>query len=242
MGIINDNGENLGSREENRYKSPLFSICIPTRNRPEMLRDNIKCLLLQTYTDFEVHISDNGTTSLCKGVFDELVGSDDRFYYHRPEQDLGMFDNCEYVLSKAQGEYAMMLEDKQYIFPKCLERCAKVIDKYHAEQISWKMCRYYFDDENGSLQGRVDSYVPYKGIKKKNPLDEVKEWLEWNDFSSLGCKGGGFMHGMFVKQEILNIMRKVFGEVFWGYTVESHIEFSWICAYKNMSHISIEET
>ena len=38
---------------------PFFSIVIPTKNRPELLRDAIRSVLLQNFDDYELIVSDN---------------------------------------------------------------------------------------------------------------------------------------------------------------------------------------
>lgn len=91
--------------------------------------------------------------------------------------------------------------------------------------------------------GGVYSYASFKGIKEENCMKQVREWLEWEDFDAGGEKNSGFGHGTgFIKREILNIMRQVFGYVFWGWTTESYFEQTWIFAYMNISHYCICES
>ena len=49
---------------------PTVSVCIPTRNRPDLLSIQVRSILVQTFTDFEIIISDNSdgphTESLVK--------------------------------------------------------------------------------------------------------------------------------------------------------------------------------
>ena len=40
-------------------RQPFFSIVIPTKNRPEYLRESIQSVLLQDFTDYELIVSDN---------------------------------------------------------------------------------------------------------------------------------------------------------------------------------------
>ena len=52
---------------------PTVSILIPTYNqRPDFLRATLRSVLAQTYTDFEVVVSDNHSTNEAPQVLAEL--------------------------------------------------------------------------------------------------------------------------------------------------------------------------
>ena len=49
--------------------APVFSIVLPTYNRPEMLRRAISSVCRQTFRDFELIVVDDGSTTSCLSAF-----------------------------------------------------------------------------------------------------------------------------------------------------------------------------
>ena len=105
---------------------PFFSIVIPTHNRTALMDENLYALKNQTFTDFEVIVSDNTFTEPdCKEIFNKYA--DERFHYLKPPHELGMVDNWEFALKHACGQYVKIVEDKQFLYLNALEMLAEVI-------------------------------------------------------------------------------------------------------------------
>ncbi len=51
---------------------PLFSIVIPTRDRPNLLKDAIQSALEQEFDDYEIIVSDNSTNSETQKLVSEF--------------------------------------------------------------------------------------------------------------------------------------------------------------------------
>lgn len=93
----------------------LLSICIPTYNRKEYLRNTLDSIVSQdifvnTY-DVNIVISDNassdGTDELVEGYISRFP---DKIIYHRNDNNIG-FANFERVLSIANGQYLKLNND-----------------------------------------------------------------------------------------------------------------------------------
>ena len=89
--------------------SPLFSICIPTFNRREMLSQALHSALKQTYGNIEIIVSDNASTD---GTA-EMVANfrDGRIRYFRNDTNRGPAANWEQCVHLARGEYFSWLQD-----------------------------------------------------------------------------------------------------------------------------------
>ncbi len=101
------------SRVLARSDRVLFSIVIPTRNRPEMAAIAIRSALRQDFEDLEVVVSDNSTSNLAdklEATVVELV--DDRVRYVRPPTELKMGEHWDFALHEARGEYVGYLTDR----------------------------------------------------------------------------------------------------------------------------------
>ena len=115
---------------------PFISIVIPTRDRPDYVELCLSCLAKQTFTDFEVIVSDNFKNLSCKAALDIYV-EDKRFHYFAPTRQLSMCDNWDVVLSKAQGEYVTLISEKYMFRPDALATLHRVLQSHPAELVSW---------------------------------------------------------------------------------------------------------
>lgn len=106
-------------------KSPRFSILLPTKNRSEILGGAIESALEQSFTDFELVISDNDDSDTATRTVVERF-NDARIRYVRTSGKLPMHDNWENALNHAMGEHLLVLEDKTRLVTNALE----ILDYY----------------------------------------------------------------------------------------------------------------
>ena len=84
---------------------PRVSIGLPVRNGARYLGEAVDSLLRQTYTDFELIISDNASTDQTEAICRAYVARDPRVRYYRSSQDVGLANNYNYLFIRARGEY-----------------------------------------------------------------------------------------------------------------------------------------
>lgn len=94
---------------------PSVSIGMPVYNGEKYIREALDSLLVQTFEDFELIISDNcstdGTLIVCK----EYASRDSRVRYIRQDTNIGANANFEFVLRQASGGFFMWLACDDYI-------------------------------------------------------------------------------------------------------------------------------
>lgn len=88
---------------------PYFSFCMSTCRRPGLLRRQIELLLKQSFTDFEVVISDNDPDCSAKGVVDSF--KDERLRYFPNNEDLGMIKSYNQSILRSRARYVIMVTD-----------------------------------------------------------------------------------------------------------------------------------
>jgi glycosyltransferase involved in cell wall biosynthesis len=98
---------------------PLVTICIPTYNRPEMLRQSLQSVLLQSYRNFEVIVSDNASDTDTAAVVDSF--GDHRVRVDRLPANIGLHRNMSRCLQLGTGKYRVMLPDDDSMLPGNLE-------------------------------------------------------------------------------------------------------------------------
>ncbi len=86
---------------------PLVSIGMPVFNGAKYIRDALDSLLNQTYSHFELLISDNASTDNTENICREYAQKDARIQYVRQANNLGAAANFQWVLNQASGAYFM---------------------------------------------------------------------------------------------------------------------------------------
>ena len=86
---------------------PKVSIGMPVYNGVQFLSETLISMLNQSFSDFEIIISDNASTDGTEKLCREAAGCDSRVRYYRQPENLGGPDNFKFVLDNAQGVYFM---------------------------------------------------------------------------------------------------------------------------------------
>jgi len=156
---------------------PKISVCIPTYNRSEYLRQCLSSILGQTFSDFEVIVSDNCSTDLTG----EIVRSCDatRVVYYRNESNLGAVRNVNRCLELARGDYICILHDDDLYAPRFLEREAEMLDRHPTA--GFVHCATYEIDAGGVRQRIVRAYP------RDCVLDGKQEFLRYLGGHNVCC-------------------------------------------------------
>jgi glycosyltransferase involved in cell wall biosynthesis len=88
-------------------KHPKVSIGMPVYNGGSSIQQAIESILTQTFTDFELIISDNASTDDTEAICRLYEKRDARIRYVRHEKNRGSSANFQFVLDEAVGEYFM---------------------------------------------------------------------------------------------------------------------------------------
>lgn len=108
---------------------PKVTIGLPVYNGADYLEGTIQTLLTQTFTDFELIISDNASTDGTRAICEAYVAKDPRVRYSRLEQNLGAAPNYNRLVELARGEYFKWQAHDDECAPEFLERCVAVLDR-----------------------------------------------------------------------------------------------------------------
>ncbi len=104
---------------------PLISVVIPTRNRPEGLRANLRALATQTVHDFEVVVVDDASDTSVQPITDEFAGSIDLTLL-TSERQRGPSAARNRGVERAQGRYVAFIDDDVRAVPRWLDEHLKV--------------------------------------------------------------------------------------------------------------------
>lgn len=105
------------------------TIGVPVYNGGRMLGDMLKSLQQQTFTSFQVVISDNASTDDTAAIAGAFVAEDPRFRYVRNETNIGAAPNYNRVFELAgPTPYFKWAAHDDLYAPGYLERCVEVLD------------------------------------------------------------------------------------------------------------------
>ena len=100
---------------------PKISIGLPVYNGAKTIKKCINSLLLQTFQDFELIISDNASDDETGKICKEFSLKDSRIKYIRQKNNIGAAKNFAFVLEQASGKYFMWIGHDDWISSKFLE-------------------------------------------------------------------------------------------------------------------------
>lgn len=109
-------------------KTPRVSIGLPVYNAETFLAETLDSLLAQTYTDFELIISDNASTDGTEQMCRSYAERDSRIRYTRNDTNIGGSKNFNRLFWLASGEYFKWAAADDLCAPTYLERCVEVLD------------------------------------------------------------------------------------------------------------------
>jgi glycosyltransferase involved in cell wall biosynthesis len=107
---------------------PLVTIGMPVYNGENYLVEAIHSVLGQTYTNFELVISDNASTDQTETICRTLAAQDQRIRYDRAPENKGASWNYNRVVALAAGKYFRWLAHDDALEPTTLEKSVKVLE------------------------------------------------------------------------------------------------------------------
>ena len=111
-------------------RSPRVTIAIPVYNGEQFLQETIDSIVAQTFTDYEVIISDNASTDRTAEICREYAARDPRVRYVRQERNVGLARNYEHLVRLAGGEYFKLANADDLCDRRLVQQCVEVLDAH----------------------------------------------------------------------------------------------------------------
>lgn len=104
--------------------NPMFTVIMPTRERPQTLRYAIESVLSVPGSDLELVVCDNQSGPETA----EIVRSfdDPRVVYVRTDRRLSMCDNWDFAFKHGRGKYIAFLGDDDALMPRTIDKMRQV--------------------------------------------------------------------------------------------------------------------
>ncbi len=107
---------------------PRVSIGLPVYNGEQFLEEVLDSLLAQTYSDFELIISDNASTDRTESICHFFVKKDKRIHYYRNDENIGLGPNFNRTFRLSAGEYLKWATSDDICKPAFLAQSVRVLD------------------------------------------------------------------------------------------------------------------
>ncbi|NET35725.1 MAG: glycosyltransferase family 2 protein [Cyanothece sp. SIO1E1] len=135
---------------------PTVSIGLPVYNGEQYLREALDSILAQTFSDFELIISDNASTDDTQAICEQYAAKDKRIRYYRQEQNRGAAWNFNYVFELAQGEYFKWSAHDDLCSSELLAKCVGVLNEDPSVVMCHSRTRYLVHDKQGNFVKEKD--------------------------------------------------------------------------------------
>ncbi len=135
------------------------SICIPTYNRKDYLKNALESVLAQTYKDYEVVIVDDGSTDGTEEMIKNVGYNNVRYYW---VDHIGQYPVRNKLIELARADYITFLDSDDLLFPDALHRLMEVMDSYGPDVFVYGS--YIGIDEYGNDLKRKQRKLPSGNI------------------------------------------------------------------------------
>ena len=136
--------------------SPKISIGLPVYNGDKFIAQAIESILQQSFTDFELLISDNASTDATERMCRDFARLDLRVRYKRRDKNLGAAPNFNGLVSRARGEYFKWMAHDDMLRPQYLQQCLAMLEQNPQAVLSYPLAMD-IDAEDKTLRRNVDA-------------------------------------------------------------------------------------
>ena len=158
----------------------LVSVCVPTYNGAQFLKQTLESILGQTYEHLEVIIQDDGSTDNTMEIVRSFA--DPRITVRTSSENLGGASNWNAATSSYRGKYVKVVCQDDLLDENCIEQEVRTLDLNPQAAFCWSRRRII--NQSGktimnSIGGRSNGKIQYfhegiRGVVRggKNPFGE----------------------------------------------------------------------
>ena len=168
--------ENLvknSNKENKETKNPKISIGLPIYNSQKFIRKRLENILVQTFNDFELIISDNASTDDSVKICKEFMEKDSRIKLYVQDKNIGQFNNYNFVLEQSHGEYFIWAAADDLLLPEFLEKNSHILETKKNVVTSVSKLRMFGDFTENLKKNQNDSTITKIEKKIKTKLSHM---------------------------------------------------------------------
>lgn len=110
-------------------RCPTVTVGMPAYNAARTIRSSIDSLLAQSFSDFELIISDNASTDETWSIIEDYARNDRRVVAIRQTHNIGANGNYSAVVRLARGRYFKWASSNDWCAPQFLSSCIAYLER-----------------------------------------------------------------------------------------------------------------
>jgi glycosyltransferase involved in cell wall biosynthesis len=183
-----------------------LAIGLPVYNGEALLEETLESLLSQTFTDFEIIVSDNASTDRTPHIVARVQARDARVRYVRHERNLGAAANFSGAVRLSDAPLFKWAAHDDLYAPTYLERCIAALDAEPDMVLAHADC--VFIDQRGTEFARdgADWIEPESGDRyTPDPPELGESSRSWARFAHVlfASRWGTHMFGVIRREALL---------------------------------------
>jgi teichuronic acid biosynthesis glycosyltransferase TuaG len=155
--------------------NPLVSIVVPLFNKEEFIIQSLKSIVAQTYTNWECIIVDDGSTDSSCALVKAYFSTYNFNYTLLSQSNLGPSSARNLGIKNSKGKYVALLDADDIWMPLKLEKQVAYME-INPDVMLCLSNYLIFNDLNPNQ---------LKAVRSKNPLTQIKGWLDMRGFGGL---------------------------------------------------------
>lgn len=206
-----------------RDRAPCISVGLPTYNRPELLALVLESFRRQTFSDFELIISDNASPNPeVRQLCERYVNMDSRFRYVRQPVNQGVERNFWYVYDEARAPLFLWASDDDLWPADFLERGVAALNR-NPRAAAW-FCQVVNINANGKV---VRSYPSFKRFQST--------WLKFVDLARFLWEPeimgkANLIFSIFRRQSLAEVI-SIFRRSPWSWGSDMNLVYGYLCCF-----------
>jgi len=165
--------------------SPLVSVCVPTYNGEQYLRECLDSILAQTYENFELLLVDDCSSDSTRQISASYAAADSRVRLVPNQKNLGLVGNWNRCIELSRGEWIKFVFQDDTIAPTCLSR---MLDAATPDDVFIACQRDFIFDPN-TPDAIERWYRAHRALLKELYADDTRVSAERCQTLALECFG-----------------------------------------------------
>lgn len=149
--------------------NPLVSVALTTFNGGYLIKEQVDSLLKQTYQNFEIVISDDGSDQETIDILNNYAKLDNRIRWSRSPLERGYRKNTENAISLCKGEIIFLCDQDDTWYQ---ERLSLHVEEYSDPSVMWVFNRLVITDSENNPTGYIEDTLP-DYYRHKSMLENV---------------------------------------------------------------------
>jgi glycosyltransferase involved in cell wall biosynthesis len=154
--------------------TPLVSVGLFVYNGERFIEGALQSILNQTFSDFELIISDNASTDRTGEIAEAYAKRDGRIRYYRSEKNMGGGWNARRVYELATGKYFKQAAADDLLEPDFLLRCVEILESDPDCVLAYAGTKEV--DENGTF---IKNYITPMKTDSNDPVARFRGMFHW---------------------------------------------------------------